>query len=114
MTLFRLLLLTIIAVVGVYTFIVVSNHGLGLLPIFFGDIAKMEWPGQFNMDFFSFLTLGAVWMMWRHHFSLAGIALGFCVFAGGAPYLSTYLLVASFQANGDAKEILLGKKRAAA
>ena len=114
MTLFRLLLLTIIAVVGVYTFIVVSNHGLGLLPIFFGDIAKMEWPGQFNMDFFSFLTLGAVWMMWRHHFSLAGIALGLCGFEGGAPYLCTYLLAASFQANGDAKEILLGKTRAAA
>lgn len=114
MTLFRLLLLTIVAVVGVYTVIVVSEHGMGLLPIFFGDIAKMEWPGQFNLDFFSLLTLGAVWMMWRHHFSPAGIVLGFCVFAGGAPYLCSYLLVASYQANGDVRKILLGEKRAAA
>jgi hypothetical protein len=114
MTLFRLFLLTVIGAVGVYTAIVVANHGLDLLPVFFGDIAKMEWPGQFNVDFFAFMTLGATWIMWRHHFALAGIALGFCVFAGGAPYVCTYLLVASFQANGDVKEILLGKRRAAA
>ena len=114
MTAFRLFLATLGLTILLYTLPVIANHGMDLLPIFFGDIAKMEWPGQFNMDFFSFLTLGATWVMWRHHFSLAGIALGFCVFAGGAPYLCTYLLVASFQANGDAKEILLGKKRAAA
>jgi hypothetical protein len=113
MTLFRLLLITIIATVGVYTAIVVANHGLGLLPIFFGDIAKMEWPGQFNMDFFSFLTLGATYIMWRHHFAPIGLVLGILVFAGGAPYMCIYLLVASFQANGDVKEILLGKRRAA-
>jgi hypothetical protein len=113
MMLFRLLLLTIIATVGVYTAIVVAEHGLDLLPIFFGDIAKMEWPGQFNVDFFSFMTLGAVYIMWRHQFAPLGLALGFLVFVGGAPYVCIYLLVASFQANGDVKETLLGKRRAA-
>lgn len=41
MTAFRLLLGTIFIVIAAYTAIVVSNHGLGLLPVFFGDIAKV-------------------------------------------------------------------------
>jgi hypothetical protein len=114
MTLFRILLTSIIVIVGVYTVDVIANHGWGLLPIFFGDIAKMEWPGQFNMDFSSFLILGSVWLMWRHHFSPLGLLFGLCIFAGGAPFLSTYLLVASFQAKGDMKALLLGKRRATA
>lgn len=112
MPLFRLLLITIIATVGVYTAITISRHGLGLLPIFFGDIAKIGWPGQFNMDFLSFLILGSVWLTWRHQFSPLGLFFGFLVFAGGAPFLCSYLLIASFRANGDVKILLLGEKRA--
>jgi hypothetical protein len=73
----------------------------------------MGWPGQFNMDFHAFLILGSVWLMWRHHFSPLGLLFGLCIFAGGAPFLCAYLLVASFQAKGDVKELLLGKQRAA-
>jgi hypothetical protein len=40
MTLFRILLITIIAVVGVYTAIVIAKYGMGLYPIFFGDMAR--------------------------------------------------------------------------
>jgi hypothetical protein len=114
MTLFRLLLVAIIFTVGGYTVFVVADHGLDLLPIFFGDIAKIGWPGQFNIDFSAFLILGATWLMWRHHFSAAGLLFGLIIFALGAPFLCAYLLVASFQANGDVKELLLGKTRAAA
>lgn len=113
MNLFRLLLIAIIATVGIYTINVIASHGWGLLPIFYGDIAKMGWPGQFNMDFHAFLILGSVWLMWRHHFSPLGLLFGLCIFAGGAPFLCAYLLVASFQAKGEVKVLLLGKQRAA-
>lgn len=113
MALFRIFLVAIIAIVGTYTMFVVADHGLGLLPIFFGDIMEMGWPGQFNMDFFAFLSLGALWLMWRHHFSIGGILLGLCVFAGGAPFVCTYLLIASVQAKGDMPALLLGARRAA-
>ena len=113
MTLFRVFLVAIIAIVGTYTGFVVADHGLGLLPIFFGDIMTMGWPGQFNMDFFAFLSLGALWIMWRHHFSIGGILLGLCIFAGGAPFLCTYLLITSAHAKGDAPTLLLGARRAA-
>ena len=41
MTLFRLFLLAVIATVGAYTTVTIANHGMGLYPIFFGDIADM-------------------------------------------------------------------------
>lgn len=112
MTAFRIFLVPIIAFVGTYTMFVVADHGLGLLPIFFGDIMEMGWPGQFNVDFFAFLSLGALWLMWRHHFSIGGILLGLCVFAGGAPFVCAYLLITSIQAKGDVPTLLLGPRRA--
>ena len=114
MTLLRLLLAAIIATIGGYTVLVVANHGWNFLPVYFGDIAKMGWPGQFNMDFSALLVLGSVWLMWRHHFSPLGLLFGLVIFVGGAPFLCSYLLVASFQTNGDVKELLLGKTRASA
>jgi hypothetical protein len=113
MALFRLYLATIIMVIAIYTVMVIGNHGMDLFPIFFGDIAKMKWPGQFNMDFLSFLMLGGLWLAWRHHFNAVGIALGLFIFAGGMPFLATYLLVQSYRTKGDIKALLLGEQREA-
>lgn len=112
MNMFRILLVAIITIVGVYTVVVIADHGWGLLPIFYGDITQMDWRGQFNMDFSSFLILGSIWLMWRHHFAPLGLLFGLVIFAGGAPFLCAYLLIASFRTNGDVKELLLGKRRA--
>ena len=113
MTLFRIFLVTIIAAVGVYTAIVIAHHGMGLYPIFFGDIAAMSWPGQFNLDFLCFLIMSGIWVAWRHAFSMLGLVLGFAAFNLGAPFLAAYLLVESYRNNGDSAAILLGKARAA-
>lgn len=112
MTLFRLFLATCLIIISGYTMVTVSNHGLNLLPIFFGDMAQMGWPGQFNLDFFCFLLLSGLWTAWRNHFSLGGIALGFAMTLLGFPLLSAYLLMASFKTNGDIKAIMLGEERA--
>ena len=112
MTLFRIFLATLIAAIGVYTAIVIINHGMGLYPIFFGDIADMTWNGQFNLDFLGFLIMSGVWVAWRHAFSVGGIILGFAAFNLGAPFLAAYLLIESIRNKGDSAAILLGKARA--
>jgi len=96
-----------------YTAVVISTHGLGLLPVFFGDMAKLGWAGQFNLDFMFMLAISAVWVAWRHRFSAAGLALGGLAFFGGTMFLTIYLLIAIRQVNGDAHELLLGKQRGA-
>ena len=113
MTLFRIFLVTIILVVNIYTAIVIANHGMGLYPIFFGDIADMTWPGQFNLDFLCFLLMCGLWVAWRHAFSVGGLVLVFAAFNLGSPFLAAYLLVESVRNNGDSAAILLGKARAA-
>ena len=114
MLLFRVLLVIMFSVLSVYTAIVIGKHGIDLLPVFFGDMMQMNWPGQFNLDFMGFLALSAVWTAWRHHFSPLGLALAVIAFFGGTAFLTVYLLVASFQVKGDVKALLLGPQRAAA
>jgi hypothetical protein len=108
---FRILLATMLAVLVVYTGVTIANHGLNLFPIFFGDIAKMGWPGQFNADFLGMLTLSGLWTAWRNRFSAGGIVLGLLAFNLGAPFLCAYLLVLTAQAKGDMREVLVGRER---
>lgn len=109
---FRILLAIILAAVSIYTIPVVLNHGINLFPQFFGDIAKMGWPGQFNLDFLGFLILSAVWTAWRNGFTSKGLGLGVLAFFFGAPFLSIYLIYLSFATNGDMQVMLLGEERA--
>ena len=108
----RLFLAIVFIAVTAYTAVVIANHGWNLLPIFFGDIAAMTWPGQFNFDFMGCLLLSGLWVSWRHEFSPAGLALGLIAAFGGVLFLSAYLLIASFYAGDSASHLLLGKSRA--
>ncbi len=105
---FRGLLVAMFGVLLVYTAIVIADHGWNLLSIFFGDMATMTWPGQFNLDFMFMLMLSGLWVAWRHRFSAAGLALAVVAVFGGAAFLSVYLFVVSLRANGDVREVLLG------
>jgi hypothetical protein len=101
-----------IAGLAVYTGIVGTRHGWNLLPVFFGDIAALTWPGQFNLDFMCLLVLSALWLAWRHHFSPGGIVLGLAGLVGGMMVLAPYLLNAHVTARGDLREVLPGRRRA--
>jgi hypothetical protein len=112
MTAFRILLTTMIASLLSYTGIVGVKHGWNLFPVFFGDMAAMTWPGQFNFDFMCLLMFSGLWIAWRHHFSSRGLVLGVLGVFGGTMMLAPYLLIVSFKAKGDMKVILLGPVRA--
>jgi hypothetical protein len=110
MLILRLILAAHLAALTVYTAIVISNHGINLLPVFFGDIAAMTWPGQFNFDFLGFLILSALWTAWRNNFSALGLLLAVVALFGGMMFLSIYLLILSFSAR-SIQDILLGNAR---
>lgn len=112
MTTFRLFLAAFAVLLTGYTAITVSQHGLNLLPVFFGDMARMGWPGQFNLDFMGFLALSGIWVAWRHGMRPVGLALGAIAFLGGMLFLSVYLLVESYRTRGNIAALLLGPERA--
>lgn len=112
MNAFRTFLVVVFLVIAGYTLVVIANHGLNLLPVFFGDMTKMQWPGQFNLDFMCMLMLAGLWVSWRHQFSVTGLVLGFVAVFGGALFLSAYLFIESLRTKGDLRKLLLGAARA--
>ena len=110
MTAFRIWLAIIAVVLAGYTALVIADHGWNLLPVFFGDIGKMGWPGQFNLDFLFMLTLSALWAGWRNGWGAKGALLAFLAFGFGAMFLSIYLSILAVQEKGDMRAILLGQR----
>ena len=114
MTAFRAFLVMIFVALTLYTISVVLHFGVDIAPLFFGSIAGLDWAGQFNLDFLCFLILTALWVAWRHDFSVGGLLLGVVAINLGAIFLSAYLLIALAQVRGDLPGLLLGARRAAA
>lgn len=112
MALFRLFLMACLVAIIAYTSVTIANHGWNLIPVFFGDMAAMAWPGQFNFDFFCFLLLSGLWVAWRNHFSPAALALAVVAVLGGMMFLTAYLLFLSFRSDGDTRAMMLGETRA--
>lgn len=99
-----------LVVVLAYTGVVIAGHGLDLFPVFFGDLARLGWAGQFNLDFLCMLALSAGWVAWRHRFSPGGLALAFMAFLLGTLFLCCYLLTESVRGRGDVRALLLGPR----
>ena len=70
----------------------------------------MAWPGQFNFDFMTFLALSAYWTAWRNQFSAKGLGLAVLAFFGGMLFLSAYLFILSFIANGSLVHVMIGDR----
>lgn len=63
MAAFRIVLVVLFLWVVGYTIPVLMSHGISpLFTTFFGDMATLTWPGQFNADFFGFLLLSGTWV----------------------------------------------------
>ena len=110
MSALRLFLFAYALCLGVYTAIVVADHGWDLFSVFFGDIIAVTWAGQFNADFMGFLALSALWTASRNRYSPTGLGLAVVAFLGGMMFLAIYLLWLS----GKAKSVdeLLSPARA--
>ena len=110
MALFRPFLLILLIILIGYTAVVVAHYGLNFWPTAFADIARLQWPGQFDVDFLMMLALSGLWVSWRHRFTASGLGLGLLAFLGGALFLTAYLLVLSLQTKGDVRAMLVGKR----
>ena len=108
MIIFRVFLVLVFTSLSIYTGAVIAQHGLGLFSVFFGDMAKLGWAGQFNADFMAMLAMSAIWVAWRNNFSASAFLLATFAFFGGAPFLCVYLLALSISCRGDVVRMLIG------
>ena len=110
---FRIFMAILFVSIVAYTAVTISNHGWNLVPVCFGDMKALAWPGPVNFDIRGCLLLTGFWVAWRHHFSIGGLGLGLLAVFGGIMFLSAYLFVASLGSNGSVQALLMGKSRAA-
>lgn len=106
---FYLFLMVLWGALVFYTARVGMTEGWNLFPVFFGDIARWGWPGQFNLDFAMMLFLSASWTAWRNGLTPGGLALGLVALVGGAGFMLPYLTYLAWTHRGDTAAILLGR-----
>ena len=74
-------------------------------------MAAVTWPGQFNVDFMLLLALSGLWAAWRGGFTAKSVAWGLVLTVGGALVLLPYLLLLTYQTQGDVAQMLLGERQ---
>jgi hypothetical protein len=75
---------------------------------FFGDMAH-PWRAQFNVDFSFHLMLIGAWMIWSAKNRALGVLFALLAITGGAMFTFAYLLVRTFQTDGNIRAVLLGR-----
>ncbi len=105
--------LLVVQTMGVlaYTFIAFQKEGATLFSVFLANIKSLTWTGQFNLDFFCYLTLSGLWIMWRNKFTGKSILIGTFAMILGIVFFGPYLLWLIFKENGDLKRVLVGDKQ---
>jgi hypothetical protein len=112
MTFFRALMIAFFISIVLYTINVGYTDGWDLFSVFIENLTALNWSGQFNLDFMTYLSLSGLWLAWRHDFSWGGIALAVLAAIGGILVFAPYLFFASLTAKGNMKILLLGERRA--
>lgn len=109
MNVFRLLLSVGWAALLLVSVRAVTTMGVGGAGgVFIGDFAH-PWRAQFNTDFSLYLLLAAAWMVYRARSWVLGLVWAVLAINLGGLFTLAYLLVASIQAKGDMRKVLLGR-----
>ncbi|MBD2570393.1 hypothetical protein [Anabaena lutea] len=108
MTLLRAFLVVSTLLIFTVSIYAIVTRGINFPAVYFGDLLKLDWRAQFNTDLLIFLCLTAIWVTWREGFTPKGFLFGFLCPSVGAMFVCPYLLLATYKANGDPKELLLG------
>lgn len=104
--------LLVIQTVGLlaYTYIAFQAEGANFFNIALNNVKSMNWSGQFNLDFFCYLNLSGLWIMWRNKFSGISILTGTVAMILGIVFFAPYLLWLMFKENGEIKRVLVGER----
>jgi hypothetical protein len=105
-----LLLVVMTLSVGIFTVLAFQREGAGLFEIFMGSMQAGGWSGQFNADFFCYLVLSGLWLMWRNHFRPGSILLGIAATILGIVFFAPYLLYLLYQEKGNLVRVLVGDR----
>lgn len=84
----------------------ISSLGVDAANVFFSDF-EHAWRAQFYTDFMLHVLPISAWVFWREHSKAVGLLCALGTLMGGL-FTLLYLLVASYRAKGDVRNLLLG------
>lgn len=94
----------------VYTIIAFQQEGANLFGVFLSNIKSMMWNGQFSLDFSCYLTLSALWIIWRNKFTASSFFIAITAMIIGIIVFAPYLLWLLWKEKGDIKTVLIGNR----
>lgn len=110
MTLLRAFLLASTLLIFTLTIYVMATVGINYPAVYYNDLLKLDWRSQFSTDLLIYLSLMTIWVVWREGLTPRGVLFGFLSMTLGSMFAGPYLLLATYQANGDPKTLLLGTR----
>ena len=105
---FRLVLMAMTVLIVLFTLAATANGGLDLFTPFLRPVFEMNWQGQFNIDFLTYLVLSGLWMAWRSGFSRSGLLLGIAAPPLGMLFFAPYLIYLIGRSENCSRKLLLG------
>ena len=108
MTWLRLILLVSTVTIFVVTFVAIDASGLNWPAVFLGDLFALNWRSQFNTDLVIHLGFIGGWIAWREGVGIKGVVYGVLAVLWGGMFTFPYVLIESYRARGDVRQILLG------
>lgn len=108
--LFKTLLIVQAVGLMVYTYLAYLQEGANLFKAFMGNMAALNWSGQFNLDFLCYLLLSGLWIMWRNKFNGKGILFAIGAMILGILFFAPYLLWLIQQENANLKRVFIGDR----
>ncbi|GAB5409916.1 MAG: hypothetical protein BalsKO_22810 [Balneolaceae bacterium] len=105
---FKLLLILFSLSIIIYTYFTIQIDGFNFFGYAQEYLFSLKWKGQFTLDFFSYLTLSGIWIMWRSRFSAQSVVAGITAMIFGIMFFAPYLLFQINKENGDLNKVLLG------
>lgn len=99
-----------IIIIALYTSICFYQEGFTLFSVMLTNISALNWSGQFNLDFSSYLILSALWVLWRNKFSKSSIFISISALILGIVFFAPYFLYLLYTQKNDIKKVLIGDR----
>ncbi len=109
-TILKITLLLQTAAIIIYTYLTIQQDGGNFFAAAFEYLSSMSWKGQFTLDFFCYLLLSGLWIMWRGKFALTSVFTAIIAMIFGILFLAPYLLYLLGTHQGDLRQVLLGEQ----
>jgi hypothetical protein len=104
----RIMLVASTVATYAFTVVAIMFQGWNWPAVAINDLLALDWRSQFDFDFVIHLLLLATWVVWRECANSKAYLFGFLSVVMGGMFSFPYILYATYKAQAQPRELLLG------